>query len=82
MIKKKSKALFAEAETKSVTFLFQFFRQLRWSAIENGHLPFVLVQYLLEYFIPIRAAGIGPRFQSSQQISILLHEMKRKTLSF
>jgi len=76
------KNLFAEAETKSVTFLFQFFRQLWGSTVENSHLPFVLVQYLLEDFIPIRTAGIGPRFQSSQQISILLYEMNRKTLSF
>lgn len=67
------KDFFAEIESKLIAFYSQKSAELRRSAVEHSDFAFLLVQQLLEHFVPVRSARVCPGLQPRDQISFFLY---------
>lgn len=65
-------ALLTKRESILIALDAQRFSQLRWSAIEYGHLALLLCLQLLEYLVPVGSPCIGARLEARYQITLAL----------
>lgn len=74
-------ALLTKRESILIALDAQRLGQLRWSAIEYGHLALLLCLQLLEDLVPVGSPCIGARLETRYQITLALKEVDRKLVT-
>lgn len=74
-------ALLTKRESILIALDAQRFGQLRWSAIEYGHLALLLCLQLLEYLVPVGSPCIGACLEARYQITLALERNREEEVS-